>query len=101
LTFADHADCPDEESGQSALFFVCTSTGYSPQFGSAAPVRRGPLWNRRVGKCRVYVNILGHYNWSFNDPHFRLLVFRGIAWAAGEPADRFSRLADTDVQFKE
>ena len=28
------------------------------------------------GKGRVHVNILGHCNWTFNDPLFRVLVFR-------------------------
>lgn len=59
------------------------------------------LWNRQVGKGRVHVNILGHYNWTFNDPLFRILVLRGIAWAAGEPVDRFSELATVDVVMKE
>jgi type 1 glutamine amidotransferase len=58
------------------------------------------LWNRTVGKGRVHVNILGHYNWSFNDPAFRVLVLRAIAWAAGEPVDRFDSLATIDADVK-
>ena len=50
------------------------------------------LWNRQTGKGRVHVNILGHYNWTFNDPLFRIPVLRAIAWAAGEPVDRFNGL---------
>jgi len=41
----------------------------------------------------VFVSILGHYNWTFDDPLFRLLVLRGACWAAGEPVDRLSELA--------
>ena len=59
------------------------------------------LWNRQVGKGRVHVNILGHYNWTFNDPLFRVIALRGIAWAAGEPIDRFSPVVTTDVSWKE
>jgi len=62
-------------------------------------VRIPLLWNRQVGKGRVHVNILGHYNWTFNDPLFRILVLRGIAWAAGEPVDRFCELATVDVSW--
>ncbi len=64
-------------------------------------VRIPLLWNRQVGKGRVHVNILGHYNWTFNDPLFRILVLRGIAWAGGQPVDRLSELATADVAAKD
>jgi type 1 glutamine amidotransferase len=53
------------------------------------------LWTRELGKGkgRVFCSIPGHYSWTFDDPLFRILVLRGIAWAAGEPADRFVDLA--------
>lgn len=54
---------------------------------------RPQLWTREHGKGRVVVNILGHYSWTFDDPLFRVLVLRGICWAAHEPADRLSELA--------
>jgi type 1 glutamine amidotransferase len=41
----------------------------------------------------VFVSILGHYTWTFDDPLFRALLLRGIAWTAGEPADRLIDLA--------
>jgi putative heme-binding domain-containing protein len=50
------------------------------------------LWTRRHGKGRVFVSILGHYTWTFDDPLFRLLLLRGTCWAAGEPVDRLSEL---------
>ncbi len=56
--------------------------------------QRQPLiWTRTQGKGRVFVNILGHYTWTFDDPLFRLLSLRGICWAGGEPPDRLSKLA--------
>ncbi len=43
---------------------------------------------------RVFVNILGHYNWTFDDPLFRVLVLRGIAWCAHEvDTERLAPLA--------
>ena len=48
------------------------------------------LWTREEGKGRVFVSILGHYSWTFDDPLFRLLILRAIAWAAKEPVDRFN-----------
>jgi putative heme-binding domain-containing protein len=46
----------------------------------------------KQGPQRVFVTLGGHYSWSFDDPAFRVLLLRGIAWAAGEPVDRFNNL---------
>lgn len=67
--------------------------------GEAEPIPL--LWSRRTGKGRVHVNILGHYNWTFNDPLFRLLVLRATAWAAGQPVDRFNSLATIGVPLRD
>jgi hypothetical protein len=45
-----------------------------------------------LGKGRVFVSIPGHYSWSFDDPLFRLLLLRGIAWTARESVDRWNDL---------
>ena len=50
------------------------------------------LWTKEVGEGRVFVSIPGHYSWTFDDPLFRILLLRGIAWAAHEPVDRFNAL---------
>ena len=67
--------------------------------GEAKPIPL--LWNRETGKGRVHVNILGHYNWTFNDPLFRVLLLRGIAWAAKQPVDRFNGLVTVGVALKD
>lgn len=41
------------------------------------------VWTYQKGKGRVFASILGHYTWTLDDPLFRILVLRGIAWAAG------------------
>jgi type 1 glutamine amidotransferase len=51
------------------------------------------LWVREHGKGRVFVSIPGHYAWTFDDPLFRVLILRGIAWTAGRPAERLTHLA--------
>lgn len=43
--------------------------------------------------ARVFVSIFGHYLWTFDDPYFRLLMLRGMAWAAHEDPYRFDALA--------
>jgi type 1 glutamine amidotransferase len=40
------------------------------------------LWVYENGKGRVFGSIPGHYNWTFDDPLYRVIVLRGIAWAA-------------------
>jgi type 1 glutamine amidotransferase len=50
------------------------------------------LWTTEPRNGRVFVSIPGHYSWTFDDPLFRLLLLRGIAWVAREPVDRFNDL---------
>jgi putative heme-binding domain-containing protein len=53
---------------------------------------RPQFWSLEHGQGRVFVSILGHYSWSFDDPLFRVVLLRGIAWSAKEPVDRFNDL---------
>ena len=50
------------------------------------------LWSMEPRKGRVFVSIPGHYSWTFDDPLFRILLLRGMAWTAREPVDRFNDL---------
>jgi putative heme-binding domain-containing protein len=51
------------------------------------------IWTRQKGKGRIFASIPGHYTWTLNDPLFRLILLRGIAWAAGENPARLEALA--------
>ena len=51
------------------------------------------LWARQADKGRVFVSIPGHYTWTFDDPLFRVLLLRGIAWTAGESVERLRNWA--------
>ncbi|HWE38877.1 MAG TPA: ThuA domain-containing protein [Isosphaeraceae bacterium] len=57
-------------------------------------------WTRTVGKGRVFCTVLGHYSWTYEDPLFRLLILRGMAWAAGEPVGRLEPLATVGVPLR-
>jgi putative heme-binding domain-containing protein len=50
------------------------------------------FWTREQGGGRVFVSIPGHYSWTFDDPLFRIMLLRGLAWTAKEPVDRFNEL---------
>ncbi len=53
---------------------------------------RPQMWTLEPRNGRVFVSIPGHFSWTFDDPLFRILLLRGIAWAAHEPVDRFNEL---------
>lgn len=59
------------------------------------------IWttHRQPGQGRVFCSIPGHYSWSFDDPLFRILLLRGMAWAAEQPVDRFNELSTLGVQL--
>ena len=50
---------------------------------------RAMAWTAESGKGRAFSTLLGHYTWTFDDPYFRILLLRGMAWAAREPLSRF------------
>jgi len=62
---------------------------------------RPQMWTRNVGKGRIFVSVPGHYNWTFDDPIYRLLVFRGICWSANQPIDRLVDLAPIGARLSE
>jgi type 1 glutamine amidotransferase len=58
------------------------------------------LWTYERDKGRVFGSILGHYAWTFDDALFRVLILRGLAWAAGEPIGRFEPLATAGITLR-
>lgn len=65
-----------------------TLLGTSLEEGEATP----QMWAHEQAAGRVFVSIPGHYSWTFDDPLFRILLLRGIAWSAKESVDRFNEL---------
>lgn len=59
------------------------------------------FWTIEPGNGRVFVSIPGHYSWTFDDPLFRILLLRGIAWTAKEPVDRFNDLVTPGARIGE
>jgi type 1 glutamine amidotransferase len=50
------------------------------------------FWTARHGKGRIFACVPGHFTWTFDDPYFRILLLRGMAWASGESPYRFDPL---------
>lgn len=61
---------------------------------------RPQFWTIQPARGRVFVSILGHYMWTFDDPAFRIVVMRGIAWAGGRSVDRFNSLVTLDARVE-
>lgn len=75
---------------------LATSEEKAGADGAVQPVP--VFWTHEpVGGGRAFVCVFGHYMWTFDDPLFRLLLLRGMAWAAGEPVSRFDALATDGV----
>jgi len=64
---------------------------------SAEPV----IWAYERGKGRVVASTLGHFDWTFDDPYFRTILLRGLAWAAGESPYRFDSLIPRGIPLKD
>jgi type 1 glutamine amidotransferase len=63
------------------------------RLGDSGPVGPQPMfWAYQRDKGRVFGCVLGHYNWTFDDPYLRILLLRGMAWAAGGSPYRFDSL---------
>lgn len=58
------------------------------------------VWVKDHQPGRVFVSIPGHYSWTFDDPLFRILLLRGIAWTASESVDRFNSLVTPGARIK-
>jgi putative heme-binding domain-containing protein len=62
---------------------------------------RPQIWICEQGKGRVFCSILGHFTWTFDDPLYRVLLLRGLAWTAHEPLDRFNELITVGARIQE
>lgn len=58
------------------------------------------FWTARHGKGRIFACVPGHFTWTFDDPYFRILLLRGMAWAAGESPHRFDPLVTRGIPLK-
>ncbi len=57
------------------------------------------LWTMEKGPARVFGCVPGHYTWTFDDPLYRVLVLRGIAWAAHQDTRRLLELSTVGARF--
>lgn len=58
------------------------------------------FWTAQHGKGRIFACVPGHFTWTFDDPYFRILLLRGMAWAAGDSPYRFDPLVMRGIPLK-
>jgi type 1 glutamine amidotransferase len=79
--------------GELSKVTVLATSDESVPEGSGIVIRPQPMfWTAQYGKGRVFGCVPGHFTWTFDDPYFRILLLRGMAWAAGESPHRFDPL---------
>jgi len=59
------------------------------------------IWTKEHNGGRVFVSIPGHYTWTFDDPMFRLLLLRGMAWSVRERVDRLAELSTLGARISD
>ncbi len=55
-------------------------------------------WTKEVGKGKVFGTILGHNFFAFNDPYFRIMLLRAMAWTMNESFDPFKPLVNLHLR---
>jgi type 1 glutamine amidotransferase len=71
---------------------LATSVENKANRGSTPRAAQPMFWCYELGEGRVFGCVPGHCAQTFDDPVFRKLLLRGIAWAAGENPLRFDKL---------
>jgi putative heme-binding domain-containing protein len=56
------------------------------------------MWTFQKDKGRVFAGIFGHYTWTWEDPIYRLIVLRAMAWAGGENPATLESLATPGLE---
>ncbi|MHC4405580.1 MAG: ThuA domain-containing protein, partial [Planctomycetota bacterium] len=56
------------------------------------------MWTTEVGRGRVFVSGAGHNYFTFNDPYFRIILLRAMAWTMNESFDPFKPLVTLHLQ---
>jgi len=58
------------------------------------------FWTKEVGPGRVFGSIPGHNLFTFNDPYYRIILLRAMAWAMGETFNPFKPLVTRNALIK-
>lgn len=57
------------------------------------------MWTKEVGRGKIFVTVAGHNYFTFNDPYFRIILLRAMAWAMNESFDPFKPLVTKGLKL--
>ncbi len=58
------------------------------------------FWTKEEGKGRVFASLPGHNLFSYDDPYFRIILLRAMAWTTKESFDPFKPLVTEGIKVK-
>ncbi len=84
---------------------LMTSPG-GPLLGSSGPPKPDELdgkewpvmWTKETGQGKIFATVLGHNYFTFNDPYFRIILLRSMAWTMNESFDPFKPLVTLHLE---
>ncbi len=56
------------------------------------------MWTKVTGKGRVFASGPGHNYFTFNDPYFRIILLRAMAWTMDESFDPFKPIVNIHLE---
>ena len=56
------------------------------------------MWTKEIGRGKVFVSLVGHNYFTFNDPFFRIILLRAMAWTMNESFDPFKPLVTLHLE---
>jgi type 1 glutamine amidotransferase len=92
IRFLDETYWPPSPAVEPGAAQVVATSDERVEGGAVATGPQPMFWAHPHGKGRVFGCVPGHFTWTFDDPYFRLLLLRGMAWAAGGSPYRFDPL---------
>jgi len=57
------------------------------------------FWTKQIGKGRVFGSLPGHNFFTFNDPYFRIILLRAMAWTMNASFDPFKPVVTKGVEL--
>jgi len=56
------------------------------------------MWTKESGRSRTFASVAGHNYFAFNDPYFRIILLRAMAWVMNESFDPFKPLVEMHLE---
>ena len=93
-------------AGNPASITTLLTSSAGPENSSSGPPKPEDLdgkawpvaWTKEVGQGKVFATTLGHNFFTYDDPYFRIILFRAMAWTMNESFDPFKPLVTLHIE---